>query len=105
MLEPLFIGKKQINLTEVDSTNSLMKELVQQSKNEPEGLVVTAKNQLQGRGQSGNSWEGEKNKNLTFSLYLKPNILAQKQFLISKVVALGMVDFLNHLEVKNVLIK
>jgi len=105
MFKPLFIGEKQINLTEVNSTNTFIKQLVTNSKKEVEGLVVTTRNQTKGRGQQGNTWESEPGKNLTFSIFLKPNILVRNQFLLSKVISLGIVDFLINLGLENVQIK
>ena len=84
MYQKLFIGNKQISLKEVDSTNSYLKQLLVANNKEIEGLVVVAKNQIFGRGQKGSLWESENGKNLTFSIYLKPNIQIQHQFLISK---------------------
>jgi len=82
-----------------------MKQLVQSSTNEVEGFIVIAKNQIKGRGQQGSYWESEPGKNLTFSIYLKPNIFVQNQFLLSKVVSLGISDFLLNLGIQNVQIK
>ncbi|MGB0881765.1 MAG: biotin--[acetyl-CoA-carboxylase] ligase [Vicingaceae bacterium] len=105
MYNRLFIGEKRINLVEIDSTNAFMKELVSVSDKEVEGLVVTTECQVKGRGQQGNVWESEPRKNLTFSIYLKPNILIQNQFVLSKVVSLGIIDFLIENGLKNVKIK
>jgi len=105
MFTRLFIGEKRINLTDVNSTNAFMKQLLDNSENEVEGLVVTTKNQSQGRGQQGNFWESENGKNLTFSIFLKPNIPVQNQFSLSKVISLGIIDFLIDLGVLDVQIK
>jgi BirA family biotin operon repressor/biotin-[acetyl-CoA-carboxylase] ligase len=105
MFRRLFIGEKRINLMEINSTNAFMKQLVQNSENEIEGFVVATKSQTKGRGQQGNTWESEAGKNLTFSIYLKPNILVQNQFLLSKVISLGITDFLMDLNIGNVQIK
>jgi len=105
MFKRLFIGEKRINLLEIDSTNAYLKELISMSDREIEGLVVVTKNQLKGRGQQGNNWESENGKNLTFSVYLKPNLLAQNQFVISKVISLGIIDFLMDLGLKKLSIK
>ena len=105
MYQRLFIGNKRINLEEVDSTNSYMKQLIFVNDNTIEGLVVVAKNQFEGRGQQKNIWESEKGKNLIFSIFLKPNIEVGNQFLLSKLVSLGIVDFLLDKELDNVKIK
>lgn len=105
MYKRLFIGEKRINLAEVNSTNTYLKGMILGFENEIEGLIVVAKNQTKGRGQQNNSWESETRKNLTFSLYLKPNLLVQNQFIISKVISLGIIDFLKDLGLDNLKIK
>ena len=105
MFERLFIGNKTVRVKEIGSTNTYMKQLITTNDNEIEGLVVVAKNQIKGRGQQGNDWESENSKNLTLSIYLKPNVLVQNQFLISKVVSLGIVDFLKDLGLSQLYIK
>jgi BirA family biotin operon repressor/biotin-[acetyl-CoA-carboxylase] ligase len=105
MFKRLFIGEKRINLTEINSTNTFMKQLIQNSDNEVEGFIVNTKSQTKGRGQQGNTWKSEPGKNLTFSIYLKPNILVQNQFILSKLVSLGITDFLLDLGLQNVHIK
>jgi len=105
MFQRLFIGEKQINLTEINSTNAFLKQLIVDSENEVEGLVVTARNQTKGRGQQGSVWESEADKNLIFSIYLKPNIFVLNQFLLSKIVSLGIADFLIDLGIKKVQVK
>ncbi|MGB0887533.1 MAG: biotin--[acetyl-CoA-carboxylase] ligase [Vicingaceae bacterium] len=97
MYNRLFLGNKLVRLKEVDSTNSYLKNLLSLSSNEVEGLVVVAENQVAGRGQQGSVWESEAGKNLTFSIFLKPNVLIQNQFLISKVISLGIIEFLTDL--------
>ena len=62
-----------------------------------EGDVVWADEQSAGRGQRGHKWESRKGENITFSVVLEPKFLpAIKQFLISEVVALAMVDALQY---------
>ncbi|NQX97595.1 MAG: biotin--[acetyl-CoA-carboxylase] ligase [Flavobacteriales bacterium] len=105
MYKRLFIGNKIISLIKIDSTNAYLKKLVASSGVEIEGLLITTKNQIKGRGQKGNTWESEPGKNLTFSVYLKPNLLIQNQFIISKVISLGIIDFLTNLGLKKLKIK
>ena len=60
-----------------------------------EGDIVVAESQTKGRGQRGHSWESAQGRNLTFSLVLEPLFLPpERQFLLSEVVALSMVDML-----------
>ncbi len=91
MYQRLFIGSKLVNLKEVDSTSGYLKKMISDNSKEIEGLVVVAENQFAGRGKKGNVWESENGKNLTFSIFLKPNIKVEKQFLISKIISLGIV--------------
>ena len=57
--------------------------------------------QTKGRGQQGNVWESEPNKNLTFSMVFKPEYLNPKdQFQLNMVVSLAIVEFLADLGVK-----
>lgn len=53
-----------------NSTNSLLKELIAKGQ-EPE--YIYAGYQTAGRGQTGNSWESEKDKNLICSILLPPD--------------------------------
>ena len=61
---------KIIKLNAIDSTNSFLKELAQNSTLENYTTVV-AKQQKNGRGQQENKWLSKPFKNLTFSIYLK----------------------------------
>lgn len=82
----------KIKLKEVDSTNNYLRALSQEKELE-EGTLVWCIDQTQGRGQRGNSWESEPNKNLTFSLLLYPDFLhAKEQFYLSELVAVSIVS-------------
>ncbi|MBO5234926.1 MAG: biotin--[acetyl-CoA-carboxylase] ligase [Alistipes sp.] len=60
-----------------------------------EGDVVIAEHQTAGRGQRGHTWESAVGENLTFSLILEPRFLpVNEQFLLTEVLALGLVDTL-----------
>lgn len=83
-----------INLETVDSTNNYLKRLLQKDSF-AEGTIVASKKQLDGKGQQGNSWESEANKNLTFSIFLKPNLLAENMFIISKLISISIVEALS----------
>jgi BirA family biotin operon repressor/biotin-[acetyl-CoA-carboxylase] ligase len=57
--------------------------------------VVVAHSQVEGRGQQGNSWESEANKNLTFSLLIHPTFIKiQDQFIISQWVSIAIIKTL-----------
>jgi len=86
-----------ISLEETTSTNVYLKQLVSAEKLHKE-TVVTTQFQSAGKGQMGNSWESQKDKNLTFSLLLFPKIEAELMFLVSKAVSLGIIEALNQIE-------
>ena len=97
-------NKNIIFLTEVESTNNYANQLVL-SKAAEHGTVVLAQYQNKGKGQQGNSWESEPGKNLLTSIILFPDFLsAAKQFYLSKIASLAIVDFLK-MESKEVSIK
>jgi BirA family biotin operon repressor/biotin-[acetyl-CoA-carboxylase] ligase len=97
-------NKNFIFLTEVESTNNYANQLVL-SKAAEHGTVVLAQHQKMGRGQQGNHWESEFGKNLLMSIILFPLFLpAAKQFYLSKMASLALVDFLKT-ETKDVSVK
>lgn len=79
-------------LKEIDSTNS---EAHRYRHEASDFTVWAAEFQTAGRGQRGNSWESAVGENLTFSILLKPHkFLSTRQFELSEVVALGVVNYL-----------
>ncbi|QNK62786.1 biotin--[acetyl-CoA-carboxylase] ligase [Pedobacter sp. PAMC26386] len=72
----LFVGQNLIKLLAVDSTNNFLKRMVSNSEPLPEGTVIMAENQYEGRGQLGSKWHAEPGKNLTFSILLHPSFLS-----------------------------
>jgi BirA family biotin operon repressor/biotin-[acetyl-CoA-carboxylase] ligase len=85
-----------IKIKTIDSTNLLLKELAEKQILE-EGTVVLAENQRKGRGQGNNQWESEAGKNITCSILLYPTFLSiQRHFMLSKIVALGVKEALDH---------
>lgn len=96
-------GRNIIILDEVDSTNNYAKQLV--SDGTENGTVVLAHFQTRGKGQPGNFWESEAEKNLLTSITLYPVFLeAARQFLISKIVSLSLLELLKN-EVEDISIK
>ena len=76
----------------VDSTNT---QLMNEKGGLPDRTVYAALFQTAGRGQKGNRWESRAGENLTFSILLKPAaVAATEQFILSQIVALGLVDYL-----------
>jgi len=74
---------------EVDSTNALAKEFAASGK--PEGTVVIAEKQLQGKGRLGRTWDSPKGKGIWYSGVLCPKIPPTSAPQISFVLAVGMV--------------
>lgn len=93
----LFIGQNLVALSEVDSTNNYLKNLLTNSTPPPEGTVIMAENQYSGRGQVQNKWFAEPGKNLTVSFLLCPTFVkAVDQFDLNRAVSLGVADFASH---------
>ncbi len=82
----------RIHLAETDSTNRYARERVAWH-----GVtIITTDHQTAGRGQRGNSWESEAEKNLLFTLALPvQNIKASEQFAISELIAVALCDVLS----------
>ncbi len=83
--------KKRIHLATVDSTNSYARRLLDSGIELPEISLIDSDDQVAGRGQMGNSWETENNRNLMFSLVCHPLFVAPtRQFIISMAMALSI---------------
>ena len=82
------------HLETIDSTNAYLQR--QQAVSDIRNWVVSADEQTAGKGMGKNSWESEVGKNLTFSLALDVSFLpAERQFILSEAVALGLIYALN----------
>lgn len=93
-MKTLFIGQNTVDLKSVDSTNSYASELLRQNA-PPEGTLIYTFDQQNGRGQRGNTWDSEPNKNATLSYILYPTFLsADKQFLLNKITCLAVSDLM-----------
>ena len=96
---------KIIKLDAIDSTNSFLKDLGRTTvlKN---FTTVTAKQQLNGRGQEAGTWVSESGKNLTFSTYASFLALEIKNHkYLNFAVSLAVLETLIHLKVPNLQIK
>ena len=83
-----------LHLGKTDSTNAYLQR--QQSECDIRNWVVSADEQTAGKGMGSNGWESEASKNLTFSLALDMGfLLAERQFLLSKAVPLGIIEVLD----------
>mgnify|MGYP001488904810 FL=1 len=69
---------KIIRYKKLDSTNSLLSNLVRDEKIK-DNLVIVADFQTKGRGQIEKKWYSEENKNLLFSIYIKPDNVSINQ--------------------------
>ncbi|MBT8311813.1 MAG: biotin--[acetyl-CoA-carboxylase] ligase, partial [Flavobacteriaceae bacterium] len=88
-----------------DSTNAYLKELLA-SKDAPDGTVVQAEWQQQGRGQMGRDWLSESGKNLTFSILKKfSSFPVTQQFLLNIISSLAVVEVLNTYNVPEIKVK
>jgi len=70
------IGRKVIVLEKTNSTNDAISRVAPTDglPSIPDGLVVFAEHQTDGRGQRGNRWESAPGKGLWFSILLRPQI-------------------------------
>ena len=88
------IGKKLIQLHSVDSTNKAAHDILKWDQIS-EGTVITAWEQIAGRGQKGASWESKPGENITLSLILYPDfITAENIFVLNEFVSLAIREFL-----------
>lgn len=91
----MIIGSRRIFIEKVSSTNTHSSFLLRKGKVQ-EGTIVHTGFQTAGRGQPGNTWESQYGKNLLFSIIIYPiTIPAEKQFIISKMISLGIRDYLS----------
>lgn len=94
-LNTMLIGSKILFYENLSSTNTHAAGLLKKEKL-PEGTIVRAAFQSAGRGQMGNYWESEADRNLLISIILYPSIIdPADQFLISMTISLGISDFLD----------
>lgn len=86
--------KKPLYIKATESTNNLMKDYCKNGNCE-HGFAIYTDYQTKGKGQSGNTWESENEKNLLFSLIIYPNqIPIERQFIISQIISLSIIDVL-----------
>jgi BirA family biotin operon repressor/biotin-[acetyl-CoA-carboxylase] ligase len=77
-------------INELPSTQQYLSNLAQHH-DLPEWTICRVLHQSKGKGMGTNSWESEKEKNLLFSLFLRPEFLQPHEaFCLSKIVALGI---------------
>ncbi len=82
-----------LHLDQTDSTNAYLQRKLAEC--DIRNWVVSADEQTAGKGMGSNGWESEPGKNLTFSMALDVGFLpAERQFLLSEAVALGLAEAL-----------
>jgi BirA family transcriptional regulator, biotin operon repressor / biotin---[acetyl-CoA-carboxylase] ligase len=91
-------GKNIKLLPSCHSTNDYCLELIKSGK-AMDGQIIITFNQTKGRGQRGNKWISEKEKNLTFSVSLWIDFVPLHAiFFLNMAISLGIIDFLNELQ-------
>jgi BirA family biotin operon repressor/biotin-[acetyl-CoA-carboxylase] ligase len=91
----MIIGSEIIFRENLSSTNSFAASLVRE-ESVREGTIIRTNFQTAGRGQLKNTWESEDGMNLLISLILFPDMInPSDQFIISKIISLGITDFLD----------
>ncbi|MCO5289667.1 MAG: biotin--[acetyl-CoA-carboxylase] ligase [Bacteroidetes bacterium] len=89
----MFSDAQWFFLNETDSTNNVIQQKLAQG-HLPEGSVVVADYQSQGKGQRGSVWQSKPGENLLFSMVLYPTFLKPDSlFRLSKALALAAADF------------
>jgi len=101
----IILNKDIIKLEAVSSTNDFAKDILLKSIPKADITIIDTKEQTKGRGQRGNHWESEKNKNISLSIIIKPIFLKPNlQFYLSMSVSLAIVncltEFVEHISIK-----
>ena len=94
-----------IKLSAIDSTNDYLKiNFLDKTKNDIH--VVYTFNQTKGKGQRGNIWNSEPEKNLAFSVAFSPNkFRVENQFTINIIFSLFILNTLKSLQIPDIKIK
>jgi BirA family biotin operon repressor/biotin-[acetyl-CoA-carboxylase] ligase len=86
-----------VHIHQTESTNIAARQMIFEGTLKNNFCLVT-EHQIAGRGQLGTSWQSEKGKNLTFSLALQHlKLPVEKQFVLSALVSLNLIQALNNL--------
>lgn len=101
-LNTKWLGKKIIYLNEIDSTNQEVKRI---ADNYPNGTIVIADKQTNGKGRLGRVWSSPENTGLWFSILLKPEIAPNKIAGITLASGLGICKAIRNYTSLNALIK
>jgi BirA family biotin operon repressor/biotin-[acetyl-CoA-carboxylase] ligase len=88
LLHTTALGRYWVFQPELASTNRIAAELA--AAGAPQGLVVTAESQTQGRGRLGRTWHSPAGRNLYVSILLRPEVAVVRVPQISLVTALAL---------------
>ena len=93
-----YIGKEIIYKEEMESTQELARKLaINGAKN---GSLIITNNQTKGKGTKGRIWETSKEKNITMTIILKPNLKIERlegfTLEIAKVIKEGIQELYNY---------
>lgn len=88
LLRTVALGRYWFFRTELSSTNRIAAELA--AAGAPQGLVVSAEAQTQGRGRLGRRWHSPAGRNLYVSVLLRPDVAAVRVPQISLLTALAL---------------
>ena len=97
---------QKIHILETKSTNTFIIDSIAKGGCYDEYDVIYTQRQTAGRGQMGNSWESQNDRNIAFSMLLRPSFLPiREQFVISEIACLAIAEALDSFGVKNVSVK
>ncbi len=95
---------RMIKVSATDSTNSFLRKRMAEFPFE--NICVVTEEQTFGRGQMGTKWQSGKGENLTFSVLIrKLQLPAQKQFKLSALISLSLLEALRGLEIEDLSVK
>lgn len=97
------IGSKILIFPEVDSTNEQAKQYLE--RDAPEGLVLIAESQTQGRGRRGREWISMPGLGIYLSVILKPQIHPQRLSQLTLLAGLATTLAINEFTPKKALLK
>ena len=87
-----FIGRQVISLPKCRSTNDMAANMLKQNLLS-DGSIIITDHQSSGRGQRGNTWNSEPNKNLTFSFVIKPSFITPvHNFHLNIITSLALIE-------------
>ncbi len=82
-------------IAELSSTNSLLREIRKQESQLSEAFALASFRQTAGRGQQNNVWTSEADKNIAYSVFLRPGHLRPAcSFVLSQAVSLALLKTL-----------